>query len=297
MKLAIIGDMHQQFDADDISFFNASDYDALLFVGDLASKNPESVFKLLPHLESLTKPAYLILGNHDTTGIRQLIGEITHADFLVQLGTPAQTERMERLKNTLKHVTLCGYSIHDLGDIRLLAARPFSMGDSRASKVAHPMRLTVNFKPYMQKNYNVATLQDSALKLQSLINAVNPPYLILAHNGPYGLGKKVTDLFGADFLPEETDFGDRDLKAAIDYAHKIGKPPLAVVAGHMHYPTKHGNIMKEWYKVQEDVHYINAARWPRIFRNEGRLVHHHVALSFEGKNCIVEAREIVYHSM
>ena len=35
MKLAIIGDVHHAWNEVDTAFFNASDYDALLFVGDI----------------------------------------------------------------------------------------------------------------------------------------------------------------------------------------------------------------------------------------------------------------------
>jgi len=293
LSLAIVGDMHGQFDATDVEYFNASSYDALLMVGDLATKNPDSVFRLVPLLNQLTKPTYLIPGNHDTTGIRQLIGEITHNDFLVRFGAPSQSTRMEKFARLLATPTLCGYSIHNLGKLSLVAARPFSMGDSRASSVGDPFALPVNFKPYLEKIYGITTLYESKERLMSLIDRVNPPYIVLAHHGPFGLGEKATDMFGADFLPTETDFGDRDLSAAIDYAHKIKKPPLAVIAGHMHYPTKHGKKNKTWHLKKDGVLYINAARWPRIFKEGAKTVRHHISLTVDsGARIETEARYI-----
>ena len=281
VQLAIVGDMHMQFDEDDVRFFNASDYDAILMVGDLASKNPDSMFRLLPVLNQLTKPTYLIPGNHDTTGVRQLLGELMHNETLINFGAASQQTRMARLREELKNPTLCGYTTHELGGLNLVTARPFSMGDSHAAASAEPQGLPVNFRPFLEKEYGIRTLGESAQRIRSLIDGVNPPYIIMAHHGPFGLGKKATDMFGADFLPEETDFGDQDLTDAIAYAHEIKKPPLAVIAGHMHYPTKHGKKPKQWWLRRDGVLYINAARWPRIFKHEGRTLRHHVQLTIE----------------
>lgn len=289
MKFAIIGDIHMQFDEEDVRFFNGSDYDAILMVGDLASKNPDSMFRLLPLLNQLTKPSYFIPGNHDTTGVRQLLGELMHNETLINFGAASQETRMARLKAELKAPLLCGYSMHDLGDIRLICARPFSMGDANAAKTGKPLDLPVNFRPFIQKEYGIRTLGESAAKIKSLIEAVNPPYIVMAHHGPFGLGAKATDMFGADFLPEETDFGDHDLAEALRHAIQTGKKPLAVIAGHMHYPTKHGKKPKQWWLVRDEILYVNAARWPRIFRHESSVFHHHVRLSWNGDGMTAKA--------
>lgn len=271
-----------QFDENDVQFFNDSDYDAILLVGDLSAKNPDSMFRLLPLLNQLTKPTYFIPGNHDTTGVRQLLGELMQNDFLISFGAESQTTRMQKLKHDLTGPVLCGYSNHNLaGGFGIVAARPFSMGSTNG---------TVNFRPFLEKEYGVSTLEQSRDKIKSLIDAIHPPYLILAHHGPYGLGAQPTDMFGADFLPQETDFGDRDLTEAIAYAVSKQKPPVAVVAGHMHYPTKHGKKPKQWWLQRGGILYINAARWPRIFRHEGRELHHHVRLTIhEGQRTEVAA--------
>lgn len=214
---AIIGDMHMQFDESDVQFFNNSDCDAILLVGDLAAKNPDSMFRLLPLLNQLTKPTYFIPGNHDTTGVRQLLGELMQNEFLINFGADSQSTRMQRLKAELKTPILCGFSQHSLSaELGLVAARPFSMGSTNG---------TVNFRPFLEKEYGVSNLEQSRDKIKSLIDAIHPPYLILAHHGPFGLGAKPTDMFGADFLPQETDFGDRDLTEAIEYAIRYKSRP------------------------------------------------------------------------
>ncbi len=273
LTVAIIGDMHMQFDAFDVEFFNASDYDALLLVGDLASKNPDSMYRLLPALNALTKPTYLIPGNHDTTGVRQLLGELMQNEMLINFGADSQVTRMQRLQTELTGPTLCGYSNHQLAaDLGLVTARPFSMGSTNG---------TVNFRPFLERRYGVSTLTQSTDRLKSLIDAIDGHYLIMAHHGPFGLGKLATDMWGADFLPQETDFGDADLAEAVTYARSIQKPPLAVIAGHMHYPTKHGKKPKQWWARKDGILYVNAARWPRIFKHEGSELHHHVRLTID----------------
>lgn len=284
LQIAVIGDMHMLFDDADIEYFNTSEYDALLFVGDLANKNPDSLFRLLPTMNRLTKPAWLIPGNHDTTGVRQIIGEITHNEFLMRFGASSQPRRMARLTRELTGATLCCYSEHTLpGGLKLVAGRPFSMGSTVG---------TVNFRTYLQSEYAIGTLAESAQLMKSLIDGVNPPYILMAHHGPRGLGAKATDIFGADFLPQETDFGDADLEEAIEYARSIGKAPLAVVAGHMHYPTKHGRKPKQWYLERNGIFYVNAARWPRIFKHEGQTWRHHVRLTIQDGTVDVAARYV-----
>jgi uncharacterized protein (TIGR04168 family) len=277
-RIAIVGDMHMQFDEHDVAFFNGSEYDCILFVGDLASTVPDGMFRLLPFLNSLAKPAYLIPGNHDTTGARALIGEVTRNQFLINFGAGSQPGRFEKLQAGLTGPVLCGYSRHTLNPaLDMVAARPFSMGSTNA---------TVNFRPFLEKEYGVGSLGESVQKLKTLIDAANFPYLILAHQGPFGLGRLATDMWGADFLPQETDFGDADLADALAYAQQIKKPPLAVIAGHMHYPTKRGKKPRQWWARKDNILYINAARWPRIFKHGDRTLRHHVRLTIADNDVV-----------
>ncbi len=285
LRLAVIGDVHLQFDATDVAWFNSADYDALLFVGDFVARDPNGLFRILPHINALTKPVYIIPGNHDTTGLIQLAGEIMHNDFLSDLGAPAQKERLEKFRAGLHTAQLCGYSCHELSpQLEMVAARPFSMGGG------------LNFKKVMRDVYGIRSLADSTAAIQQQIAKVTKPYVILAHHGPFGLGSAATDIFGADFLPNAGDWGDRDLREAIDYSQTIGRTPLAVIAGHMHYPTKHGKLSRTWFTERNGILYINAARWPRIFRHEGKLWRHHVRLEIKDKKVFVVKGQYVSES-
>jgi uncharacterized protein (TIGR04168 family) len=124
----------------------------------------------------------------------------------------------------------------------------------------------------------VATLEDSAALLKRRVDQTRSERLIfLAHNGPYGLGDRPTDIWGCDFAPERGDWGDHDLTQAIAYARARGKQVLAVVAGHMHQRTRQGG-RRSWHVERDGIHYVNAARVPRVYVENGARQRHHVRL-------------------
>ena len=111
--------------------------------------------------------------------------------------------------------------------------------------------------------------------------------LFLAHNGPSGLGSGRADIWGCDFKKDEGDFGDEDLRLAVDHAQSSGKRVLAVLAGHMHHAIKGGGE-RRWQIERDGVLYVNAARVPRIFEHEGRHVRHHIAITLSEQGARAE---------
>ena len=92
-------------------------------------------------------------------------------------------------------------------------------------------------------------------------------------HGPAGLGDRADDIWGVDFAPGAGDHGDGDLQTAVAYAQEKGKRVTAVVAGHMHHTLKDGG-QRRWHVERDGVHYVNAARVPRIDLGW----HHHILL-------------------
>jgi uncharacterized protein (TIGR04168 family) len=128
----------------------------------------------------------------------------------------------------------------------------------------------------------VTTLQQSIERLRTLVDAVTTEHVVfLAHNGPTGLGAHANDIWGRDFHPDAGDWGDADLRAAIDHALMLGLRVLAVVAGHMHWGRReHAAEQRRWQVRSGGVLYLNAARVPRIFQRAGGVsVRHHVRLT------------------
>ena len=268
VNIAIVGDIHLHFDAVDVTYFNQSDYDLILFAGDLSDYRPRQGLPIARLIAQITKPVVLIPGNHDATTIWQLAAEVWQKSWLARLGGLGQSRRLKRLEKALGTAVSASYTTDHFPQFDLVAARPFSMGGP-----------TLSFKPYLKHRYVISSLADSAQRLRQCVDQTQSDRLIfLAHNGPTGLGQAPTDIWGRDFKPVGGDFGDPDLEQAIDYAKSKGKQVLAVIAGHLHQQTKSGK-KRQWLVEQDGTKYINAARVPRIFVSSGKEYRHHVRLT------------------
>ncbi len=269
--IGIVGDVHRQFDQHDVTQCNQSDYDLLLFTGDLANYWHYEGLVVARQMARLQKPALIVPGNHDTLTAPQLLAEIKQWPRLRRWLAWGQPRRLRQWQRALGNVKVGGYSVHPVPgreDVDVVAARPFAMGGS-----------VLHCRPQLQRQFGISTMAESAARLCRLVDEAPSQRLIfLAHNGPTGLGSSRDAMWGNDFWPEAGDFGDSDLRQAIDFAQQQGKTVLAVVAGHMHHHVKGGG-QRPWQLVRDGIHYINAARVPRIFVVDGRTVHHHICLS------------------
>lgn len=281
MRFAVIGDIHGFWDERDTAFFNASEYDMLLFVGDFA--RVVDARPVARQLAALTKPAWAIPGNHDGVSLWQLLAEIKNRRLLARLTAGGMPKRVRHLAETLGGVRLGGYDLAPLAhDLSLLIARPHAMGPDR-----------FYYRHYMEQQFGVADFDASATRLKALIDEAPQDLIVLAHNGPAGLGDTPGAVFGCDFAPEHGDFGDPDLRAAIDYARNTGRRVRAVLAGHMHHRSKHTGAWRDTWAQDGDTLVINAARVPRIEYAGKRR--HHIALTvtpdrLDAETVFVDAR-------
>lgn len=267
VNIAIVGDVHLHFDEADVTYFNRSDYDLILFVGDLSNYRPRAGLPIARLIAQIEKPIIFIPGNHDTTNIWQLAAEIWQKPWLARLGALGQERRVRALHEALGTAVPAGYSTHHFARFDLVAARPFSMGGP-----------SLSFQPYMRRRYGITNLDQSAGRLRQCVDQTHSDRLVfLAHNGPTGLSQTPTDIWGRDFRPAGGDFGDPDLEQAITYARKEGKQVLAVIAGHLHRRTKNDQ-QRQWLVEKQGTQYVNAACVPRIFERAGEVVRHHVRL-------------------
>jgi hypothetical protein len=62
--------------------------------------------------------------------------------------------------------------------------------------------------------------------------------LLLAHNGPEGLGSEPYSICGVDWKPEAGDWGDPDLAAVLQQLREQGMRVDLVLHGHMHHMIK-----------------------------------------------------------
>lgn len=274
MRLAIVGDVHGCWDQTDTDYFNRKKYHALLCTGDLPP-----LIGSLPTARRLAKlqlPAYMIPGNHDATTALQFLSELKHLPRLASLFSLGHERREARLQQALGPVKLVGYSLDILNlgkkSIGLIGGRPYSMGGDR-----------LYFSTYLKRRHGITSFEDSARKLCALVDQAPQDIIFLSHNGPAGLGSARDDIWGCDFRGSGGDFGDPDLRTAIDHATTHGKRVHAVVAGHMHHRLKGGDggERHSWQVQEKGVLYINAARVPRIRYHADGQPHHHIALTLD----------------
>ena len=273
IKIAVIGDIHKSWNEKDIEFFNGSDYDLVLIVGDLPGRSHSGLLDIAQGLSRLEKKALYIPGNHDGVSVMQLIAELQQNEKMIERTSRKQDRKCDELREALGSVEMCGYSLHTVSaggrDIDVIAARPHSMGGP-----------DIGFRPYLKRKFNVGDLTESGEKLKALVDQAKHPILFLAHNGPTGLGEEKHSIWGCDFKKEAGDFGDIDLREALEHAAGKNHPVLGVVAGHMHHALRNRK-RRTWYLEDGGLAFVNAARVPRIFKNKGRLFHHHIELEID----------------
>ncbi len=267
MRFGVIGDIHGFWDEHDTAFFNASDYDMLLFVGDFARIT--AAVPVARRLSALTKPAWAIPGNHDGVTVAQLLAEIRNRPIMRRLGAIGMARRVRRMEKAMAPVRLGGYTLAPLSEqLGLIIGRPHAMGPDR-----------FYYRRYLQRHYGVADFAASTNRLKALVDDAPRDLIFLAHNGPAGLGAAPDAPFGCDFNPAHGDFGDPDLRAAIDHARQSGHRVRAVLAGHMHHCSKHTGEWRRTTHCDDDTAYINCARVPRIQADGARR--HHISLTID----------------
>ncbi len=282
MKIALFGDIHGFWDEFDTRSINESDYDLVLFTGDLKGFLPRDEKRIPKKLSGIKKKAFLIPGNWDSANLMQLVGEIRQNRHFIRLGSFGQAARFKYLENALGDIQMTGYSSHVIGtpkdDLCLVAGRPFSMGGN------------LSFSRFLKEKYHISTMSESENKLKEVIDNTKESRLIfLAHNGPSGLGVNRTDIYGCDFRKEGGDWGDVDLRNSIDYAISKNKKVLGVLSGHMHHSiSKTEN--RNWKVVKNNILYVNAARVPRIYKSGKELTHYHIKILIHADG--IQAEEV-----
>jgi len=258
VRLALLGDLHEHWTAEDVETIDGAGYDLVLFVGDLADPLHRRTLDIARGIAALRTPALLLPGNHDGTTPGGVLGEALKVG-VERRGTAARAvARMEALEGALGPVRLAGYSVHPFAahEVTIVAARPHAMDGARLC-----------FAPLLRARHGVGTLEDSVERLRVLVDRAEGDLVFLAHNGPMGFG---TDA-AAPWAVLGRDLGDPDLAEAIRYARKKGRRVLAVLAGHVHHRGS-----RRWLLEVDGTVYVNAARVPRVFTVDGRQVRHHL---------------------
>lgn len=255
LKIAVVGDVHDLWDAEDEAALQCLGVDLVLLVGDFGNEAVDVVRAIA----QLSLPKAVILGNHDAW--------YTATDW-GRKKCPYDRQQEDWVKQQLDLLgeTHVGYSKLDFPEFELsvVGGRPFSWGGS----------VWKNEEFYLTR-YGVHSFAESTDRIVSAVKAAAyETVLLIGHCGPTGLGTAAEDPCGKDWQPIGGDYGDPDFAEAIVQARNLGKTIPLVAFGHMHHQLRH---TKERLRKMLDVDangtvFLNAASVPRIRQTEsGRI--------------------------
>lgn len=290
IKIAVVGDIHDQWEADDARSLQQLGVNLVLFVGDFGNESVDVVRAIA----AIDLPKATVFGNHDAWysasdwGKQKCPYDRTKEDWV--------QDQIDLLAET--HV---GYSKLDFPALNLtvVGSRPFSWGGN----------VWKNAEFYKQR-FGVTSFAESTEKMIAATkSAAYETVIFLGHNGPVGLGDRPDDPCGKDWQPIGGDYGDPDLTEAISSARQLGKTIPLVTFGHMHHSLRHTKAhLRKAVFAQEGTVYLNAARVPRIVQNgkerwrnfslvslQAGLVSQ-VSLVWVGQDFTVVSEEIIYQS-
>lgn len=253
LQIAIVGDIHGQWERADETALQALGVDLVLFVGDFGNED----LSVVRQIAALSLPKAVILGNHDAWYTATPWGRRKRPY------DPVTGDRFQAQLDALgpAHV---GYGIRDFPQLGLsvIGSRPFSWGGP-----------TWRNKTFYRERYGIQSFAESTAKIVATAHAATQPLLIVVgHNGPSGLGDRPEDICGKDWHPIGGDYGDPDLADAIaqlqsDLPTQNKSIPL-VTFGHMHHRLRHRkDRLRTCALRQNGIFYLNAARCPRILAN------------------------------
>ncbi|KAK2412790.1 Calcineurin metallo-phosphoesterase superfamily protein [Trifolium repens] len=242
VRIVVVGDVHDYWnfeqDSKALQFLKP---DLVLFTGDFGEENLE-VVRSVANIEFAKA---VILGNHDCWYTKRF--------------SDSEKDKVQLQLECLgkEHVA---YQRLDLPLIKvsIVGGRPFSCGGKPLFR-----------KKLLSARYGIKDMDGSAKRIQkAALGAPEDHFLILlAHNGPTGLGSDLNDICGKDWeLDGSGDHGDPDLECAISLLKENNQVSIPlVVFGHMHKELAHGNGFRKMIVVGTDnTIYLNGAIVPRV---------------------------------
>nr|KYP33294.1 hypothetical protein KK1_045862 [Cajanus cajan] len=251
IRIAVVGDVHDCWNFE-------QDSKALEFLQVLFFIPPISIFapcdfgeenvEVVQSVANLEFAKAVILGNHDAWYTKQFSGSEEKDKVQLQLECLGK-----------EHVAY-RRSDFPLIKVSVVGGRPFSCGGKQLFR-----------KKLLSARYGVKDMDESAKRIQKA--ALGTPedhfLILLAHNGPTGLGSGVDDICGKDWVFDgDGDHGDPDLAHAISLLKENNEVSIPlVVFGHMHKELAYGNGFRKMIVVGADkTIYLNGAVVPRIKR-------------------------------
>ncbi len=256
VKIAIVGDVHDEWEDADAIALQHLGVDLVLFVGDFGNEAVE----LVGRIAALELPKAAIFGNHDAWYTASDWGRSKRPyDPLVE-------DRVQQQADLLG-VSCVGYGKLDFPQFNLsvIGSRPFSWGGSEWK-----------YSDFYEERYGIDSFAASTQRIVEMASSATCEHLItIGHNGPTGLGEEPESICGKDWgEPIGGDYGDPDLAAAISILQAQGKSIPLVTFGHMHHKLRHTKerLRQPIVVASNGTVYLNAARCPRVLSTIERTV-------------------------
>ncbi|MGK7917347.1 MAG: TIGR04168 family protein [Prochloraceae cyanobacterium] len=254
IKIAVVGDVHDQWEIEDNLALKHLGVDLVLFVGDFGNESVEVVEKIA----SLDIPKAAVMGNHDAWytatewGRKKCPYDRAKEDWVQQ--------QLDLLGEA--HV---GYGKLDFPKLNLsvVGGRPFTWGGPSWKN-----------EDFYRDRFGINNFAESTARIIAAAERTESDNLIfLGHNGPSGLGDQAEDICGKDWQPLGGDHGDPDLAEAIARVSNSGKNIPLVTFGHMHHRLRHtkSRLRTAVINSTNGTIYLNSASVPRIVETDGDI--------------------------
>jgi len=258
--IVAVGDIHGCWREADRSYLERAELALALFVGDLGDEDVQMVQRIA----DIDVPKAVLLGNHDawrSFSEKQLSNELnTSLDILGE----------DHLAYDVRELPEAGVSV--------IGARPFSWGGQ-----------SLRSPDLYDELYGVRTMRQSAAAIvDAARSAKHRDLIILAHNGPTGLGSNPEDMYGKDFGKPGGDWGDYDLQLALQRIEGFDLRVRAVIAGHMHHRLLHPRGAERTRFIRRNgTLFANCAVVPRVVREKGgEDLSYFLRMHWQGGECL-----------
>lgn len=219
-RIVCIGDVHGQWDENDEKALRKLRPDLALFVGDYGNEDVRVTKRISELAAASDFGVATVFGNHDAFYTANPIG---------RRRAPYDKSKFCRVTEQMQMLAPYDVSYKSFGfdDIRLsvCGGRAFSHGGPNWKH-----------KDFYRRFVGIQGMKHSAKKMKEAVESSQYRTVVfLSHSGPIGLGDKPSDPCGKDWgdFPGG-DYGDTDLRDAIEKAREDGLRVPLTVFGHMH---------------------------------------------------------------
>jgi uncharacterized protein (TIGR04168 family) len=246
-RLAVVGDVHDQWGPADGVALERLGVDGVIFVGDFGNE----AIDLVAQVADIPLPKAVAPGNHDAWysatpwGRKKCPYDPQQEDWVQR-----QLDLLEAVHVGYRHLDFPAFGFTAVG------GRPFSWGGPK-----------LKYAKFYRERFGVTNLEESTARIiQAVDQARFQSLIFVSHSGPAGLGREPEAICGRDWKTHGGDFGDPDLTQAIAHARTQGHHIPLVVFGHMHHSLRHRSdrLRQRLEQDKQGTLYLNAACVPRI---------------------------------